>query len=103
MFVPYLRKQEYGGNNYGLHSRTVKKNATLMQLVDWGFDHYQMGEIIKGLESGVDVSTYADSKCSVIQMSIIRHRLEDVSKKSQYDFYPAQKEIIRKVKKPELM
>lgn len=25
MFVPYLRKQEYGGNNYGLHSRTVKK------------------------------------------------------------------------------
>ena len=59
-----------------------------MQLVDWGFDHYQMGEIIKGLESGVDVSTYADSKCSVIQMSIIRHRLEDVSKKSQYDFYP---------------
>lgn len=41
------------------------KNATLMQLVDWGFDHYQMGEIIKGLESGVDVSTYADSKCRI--------------------------------------
>lgn len=67
-----------------------------MQLVDWGFDHYQMGEIIKGLESGVDVSTYADPKCSLIQMSLIRSRLEDVSKKSQYDFYPAQEEIIRK-------
>ena len=95
MFVPYLKKQEYGGNNYGLHSRTVK-NATLMQLVDWGFSHYQMDEIIKGLQSGVDVSIYADPKCSIIQMSLIRHRLEDVSKKSQYDFYPAQKEIIRK-------
>ena len=72
------------------------RNATLMQLVDWGFSHYQMDEIIKGLQSGVDVSIYADPKCSIIQMSLIRHRLEDVSKKSQYDFYPAQKEIIRK-------
>ena len=65
------------------------KNATLMQLVDWGFDHYQMGEIIKGLESGVDVSAYADPKCSVIQMGVIRKRLED-------EFYPAQIAIIRK-------
>ena len=71
-----------------------------MQLVDWGFSHYQMDEIIKGLQSGVDVSIYADPKCSIIQMSLIRHRLEDVSKKSQYDFYPAQKEIIRNVIRP---
>ena len=77
----------------------LESGLDISQYADLKFDGDQMEEIRKGLESGVDVSWYADPKFNDTKMYEIRLGLEsgvDVSQYADPKFGWAQMETIRK-------
>lgn len=55
----------------------IETEAILKKYEKQGFNCFQMAQIRRGLEDGLDVSIYADKKLSWLEMMAIRLKLED--------------------------
>ena len=86
-------------NVYILTEIGLDKGIDISTFADTKFSKFQMREIRKGLESGVDVSVYASKKYHTLQMEQIRKGLEsgvDVSAYTDPKFEDNQMYEIRK-------
>ena len=67
-------------------NRGLESGIDVSVYAEPGYDWRQMQEIRKGLESGVDVSVYADSKFAAQQMQLIRNGLAEKLDVDQYAY-----------------